>query len=163
MVSRAVGDGGSATRGSEALPRSARVRKRPEFLETQARGKRVHTPHFVLLLGPSGRRQALGVTVTRKVAGAVGRNRIKRLLKEAFRRNRALFPPSCAVVAVARTGADGLDYAAVVAEVTAASAALYRAAGVHEAPAPLADEPRRAGSRAPREGASSSFKKNDPT
>jgi ribonuclease P protein component len=132
---------------SSRLPRSARLRKRPEFLEVQARGKRVHTPHFILLLGAESGRQALGVTTTRKVAGAVGRNRIKRLLKEVFRKNRRLFPPSCAIVAVARAGADGLDYAAVVAEVTAASTALYRAAGVHEAPAPLTEEPNRTGSR----------------
>ena len=145
-----VGHRSAETGRSEALPRSARLRKRPEFLEVQARGRRVHTPHFILLLSPTVGRQALGVTVTRKVAGAVGRNRIKRLLKEVFRRNRALFPPSRALVAVARAGADGLDYAAVVAEVTAASAALYRAAGVHEAPAPLTQEPGRTGSRASR-------------
>jgi ribonuclease P protein component len=133
---------GSATGQSEALPRSARLRKRPEFLEVQARGKRVHAPHFVLLLGPNKGRQALGVTATRKVAGAVGRNRIKRLLKEVFRKNRALFPPSCAIVAVARAGADGLDYAAVAAEVASASAALFRAAGAQAAPAPPVLSPR---------------------
>ena len=137
----------------KALPRDARLRKRPEFLEVQARGRRVHTPHFVLLLQP-GPRQALGVTVTRKIAGAVGRNRIKRLWREAFRLNRPLFPPRCAIVAVARAGSAGLDYAAVVAEVTAASAALYRAAGAQEVPAPLTQEPRPKGSRAPRVGAS---------
>lgn len=146
----------------EAFPRAARLRKRPEYLDVQARGRRVHTPHFILLVAP-GPRQALGVTATRKVAGAVGRNRIKRLCREVFRRNRALFPPSAAVVAVARAGADGLDYAAVVAEVTAASAALYRAAGVPQAPAPLTEEPRTKGSRAPREGAAPPASKKSST
>jgi ribonuclease P protein component len=141
------------TGGPLALPRDARLRKRPEFLEVQSRGRRVHTPHFILLLSP-GPRQALGVTVTRKIAGAVGRNRIKRLCREVFRLNRALFPARCAIVAVARAGAAGLDYAAVVAEVTTASPALYRAAGVPESPAPLTDEPIK-GSRASGESASS--------
>ncbi len=91
----------------------------------QARGRKVHAPHFILLVLPSAT-QALGVTVTRKVAGAVGRNRIKRLCREVFRLNRGLFPPACTVVLVARSGADKLDYAAVQAEVAQASAALHR-------------------------------------
>lgn len=134
------------------FPRDARLRKRSEYLEVQARGRRVHTPHFILLLRPSSR-QALGVTVTRKIAGAVGRNRVKRLWREVFRLNRELFPPRCALVAVARTGAAGLDYAAVAAEVASASAALYRAAGAHDASAPLTGEEPHSGSRA-RNGAS---------
>lgn len=113
----------------------------------------MHTPHFILLVSP-GERQALGITVTRKIAGAVGRNRVKRLCREVFRLNRPLFPPRCVVVAVARTGAAGLDYAAVVAEVTTASPALYRAAGVSEAPAPLTNEPETKGSSAHRKRAS---------
>jgi ribonuclease P protein component len=44
----------------------------------------------------------MGITVSRKVAGAVGRNRIKRLLREAFRRNRALWPEGWEIVIVAR-------------------------------------------------------------
>lgn len=148
----------TSTRG---LPRAARLRKRAEYLEVQSRGRRVHTPHFILLLQP-GERQALGVTVTRKIAGAVGRNRVKRLWREVFRLNRELFPPGCALVAVARAGAAGLDYAAVAAEVASASAALYRAAGAHDAPAPLT-EPQR-GSRASSKGASPSApkKRQDP-
>jgi ribonuclease P protein component len=141
--SRATSSAG-LTRGASpanGLPRGARLRKRPEFLEVQARGRRVHTPHFILLVHP-GERQALGVTVTRKIAGAVGRNRVKRLWREVFRLNRELFPPRCALVAVARAGAADLDYAAVAAEVASASAALFRAAGAETAPAPPTSFPR---------------------
>jgi ribonuclease P protein component len=109
------------------LPRASRLRKRADFLHVQARGRKVHAPHFILLVLPA-EAQALGVTVTRKVAGAVGRNRIKRLCREVFRLNRELFPPTCTVVLVARAGADKLDYAAVRAEVAQASAALHRLA-----------------------------------
>ncbi len=114
-------------RGRATLPRAHRLRKRADFLRVQSRGRKVHAPHFILLVLP-GETQALGVTVTRKVAGAVGRNRIKRLCREVFRLNRELFPAACTVVVVARAGADKLDYAAVRAEVAQASAALQRLA-----------------------------------
>lgn len=71
-------------------------------------------------------RQRLGVTVTRRTAGAVGRNRVRRLVREVFRQNRGLFP-RCELVVVARAGADQLDYATVRAEVAQASPALRRA------------------------------------
>jgi ribonuclease P protein component len=89
-------------------------------------GKRVQTRHFVIMLMPDSH-QRIGVTVTRRVAGSVGRNRIKRLVREVFRRNRRLFPQECDTVVLARTGADQLDYAAVHGEVAKASAAMLRA------------------------------------
>jgi ribonuclease P protein component len=111
------------------------LRRRSDFLDAQARGKRVHTRHFVLLVLASDR-DVLGITVTRKVANAVGRNRVKRLWREVYRRNRDLFPAGCTVVAVARTGAAELDYAAVRAEVAAASPMLHRMAGAGAKPSP---------------------------
>ena len=67
------------------------------------------------------------MTVTKRVAGAVGRNRVKRLVREVFRLNRPLFPAQCELVVVARSGADQLDYATVRDEVRKASPALRRA------------------------------------
>ena len=93
----------------------------------------MHTPHFVLMVMPAERRR-LGITVTRRTAGAVGRNRIKRLAREVFRRNRELFPPRCAVVLVARAGANRLDYAALRDELAEASPALTRAAAMSHPP-----------------------------
>lgn len=119
----------SATRSDRprtGLPAAARIRSRRDYLRVQSGGKRVHTPHFVLLLMPAPR-QRLGVTVTRKVAPAVGRNRIKRLVREAFRLNRELFPEACEVVVVARSGAQRLSYAAVRQELTDARSAMGRA------------------------------------
>ena len=87
----------------------------------------MHTPHFVILVRPAAS-QRLGITVTRKAAPAVGRNRVRRLVREVFRRNRPLFPPACEIVLVARTGADRLDYAAVLGEIARAENAMRRAA-----------------------------------
>lgn len=114
---------------AESFARSDRVLHRRDFLRAQSEGRRVHTPHFVLMALPvAGGRLRLGVTVSRRVGDAVCRNRVKRLVREVFRRNRVLFPPACDVVVVARAGAGALDYAAVRDEVTAAEAALRRAA-----------------------------------
>jgi ribonuclease P protein component len=103
------------------------MHKRAEYLEVQSRGLRVQAPHFILLVLPTGR-EAFGITVTRKIAGAVGRNRVKRVCREVYRLNRQLFPADCAVVAVARSGAHQLGYAAVQAEFAGASLGLQRAA-----------------------------------
>jgi ribonuclease P protein component len=102
--------------------------RRADFLRVQREGKRVNTPHFVVMVLPA-ERQRFGVTVTKRVAGAVGRNRVKRLAREVYRRERDLFPPACELVLVARGGADQLDYAALRGELAQARAALARAAG----------------------------------
>ena len=110
---------------SQKFPRTARLLRRSDFVRVQGTGRRVHTPHFVILL-VSNAGQRLGVTVGRRVGGATERNRIKRLVREVFRRNRALFPPDCDIVLVARPGAERLDYAAVKSEVERAQHALFR-------------------------------------
>jgi ribonuclease P protein component len=111
---------------AEGFSRADRIRSRTDFLRVQREGKRVHTPHFVIMVMP-GQNQRLGITVTRRTAGAVGRNRVRRLVREVFRRNRALFP-TCELVFVARSGAAELDYASVLTEVAQAEGALHRAA-----------------------------------
>lgn len=48
---------------------------------------------------------SLGVTVSKKVGTAVERNRVKRRIREWFRRNRGALPADAAVVVIARRGA----------------------------------------------------------
>jgi ribonuclease P protein component len=105
-----------------------RVRRRSEFLRIQKEGRRVHTPHFVLLVMPNDEGPRLGITVSKKVCNAVRRNRIRRVAREVFRRNRALFPDRGDVVMIARTGADRLGYREVREEVARTAPALRRAA-----------------------------------
>lgn len=96
----------------ESFPRALRLRRRPQFLQIQRNGKRVHTKHFILIVSPrtDGEVGRFGVTVTKKVAGAVGRNRVKRVLREVFRRNRHYFPSGYDVVVIAKSGAPLLGY-----------------------------------------------------
>lgn len=66
-----------------------RILKRREFLELSKRGRRIQNEHFIAYFSP-GRynRSRLGVTVTKKVGGAVIRNKLKRFVREFFRLNR---------------------------------------------------------------------------
>ena len=81
-----------------------RMRRR-DFLTSTREGTRRATRFFTVFVfdrrdGLAGR---LGVTVTRKVGGAVARNRIKRLAREWFRARRAEFG-SCDLVLIAKRG-----------------------------------------------------------
>ncbi len=109
----------------QRFPKSERLLRRGQYLRVQGQGRRVHTTHFVVLLLP-GHPRRLGVTVAKKVGVAVVRNRVKRVLREVFRREKALFPADCEVVLVARHGAERLDYDAVKAELVRAQAAIAR-------------------------------------
>ncbi len=106
------------------FPRSARVRRRREYLRIQSSARRVHTAHYVILLsrrtddGPA----RLGLVTSRKVANAVGRNRVRRLLREVFRCSPESFPRGYDVVVIARQGAAELAIPTVRGEILAALA-----------------------------------------
>lgn len=114
------------------LPPESRVKQRARFLEVQQRGRKIHTDHFVVTVlprsQPSGEAHAgpskLGITVTKKVATAVGRNRVKRWVREVFRCNRPWFPLGSDVVVIAKTGAPLLSLRGVSAELEDAMARL---------------------------------------
>jgi len=107
--------------------KSDRILRRTDFLRVQHSGHKVQTRSFVIMVLPAEQAR-FGITVTRKTAGAVGRNHIKRLVREVYRQNRALFPERCELVLVARAAATRLDYASLRAELDAAGPQLRRAA-----------------------------------
>lgn len=67
-----------------------RIRKRSEYQVIYDRGRRIPSGSFVLFVMPNAfGRPRLGITVTRRLGGAVQRNRAKRLIREIFRRHKS--------------------------------------------------------------------------
>jgi ribonuclease P protein component len=62
----------------------------------------------------------MGITVSRKVGKAHTRNRVKRLVREAFRRNRIDLPVGLNVVFVARQGRASATYLEVETQLVSA-------------------------------------------
>lgn len=92
---------------SHRFPKEARIRKRRDFLRIQNRGHRLWGRQFIAYVRPSPTpRSRLGITVSRKVGGAVQRNRIKRWVREAFRTQPELFSRPIDIVLIAKRGID---------------------------------------------------------
>jgi ribonuclease P protein component len=72
--------------------RSDRLRVSRDYQRVAAQGDRFASSEFVMLVAPAGptptARLRLGITASRKVGNAVVRNRIKRAVREWFRRCR---------------------------------------------------------------------------
>ena len=93
-------------------PKTARLTKRSQYLAAQKQPGRLHGRRVLLLYHPNGLGLTrLGVTATRRVAGAVGRNRFKRLAREAFRQRRASLPVGWDLVVIAKNGAPSMTWA----------------------------------------------------
>lgn len=116
------------------LPRSRRIRRRSDFVRIQEGGARVTTRHMLILLepredGPGDDPAArLGIVASRKIGGAVQRNRAKRLVRETFRCNTNLFPRGFDVVVIVRPGIDTLSQADVEAEIVGVAGLLRKRA-----------------------------------
>jgi ribonuclease P protein component len=74
---------------SERLRPADRIRRRADYLRIQKKGARSHGRFLTLIALPNETgTPRLGVTASRRLGGAVRRNRAKRLIREAFRQNR---------------------------------------------------------------------------
>jgi ribonuclease P protein component len=102
--------------------RSGRLSRSAEFERVYRQGRSTANRQLVLYTFPNASNDPprLGLSVSRKVGGAVQRNKVKRLLREAFSRNEGRIQAGQDVVVVARPdalelaereGLDGVDAA----------------------------------------------------
>ena len=72
-----------------SLRPNERIRRRAEYLQIYDRGVKTHGRYLTLFTLSNGLSVGrLGIAATRKLGGAVERNRAKRLIREVFRRNK---------------------------------------------------------------------------
>ena len=107
------------------LPRQLRLRRSPDFRTVQRNGSKSVSRHLVVYWVPNPAGCRFGLTVSRKVGKAVTRNRVKRLLREAIRLERAVAGPSHAssavdAVFIARSGAASASHEEIRAQVSRA-------------------------------------------
>jgi ribonuclease P protein component len=84
---------------SRKFLKSDRILKRDEFRRVYEQGRKLYSRFFTAFVLPSPNARArLGITTTRKIGNAVERNRARRLLREAYRKNKWLVPVGVDIV-----------------------------------------------------------------
>lgn len=142
---RAAGATAGMSLGTRPASRVGRGRlsRSADFDRVFRQGRSYAAPELVLYVFPRGEggEPRLGLSVSRKVGGAVERNRVKRILREAFAREGERLPPGTDAVIVARQGARGLAQGEGLAGVRHVLGELVsRAAGSTEPGPPSAEE-----------------------
>jgi ribonuclease P protein component len=93
------------------FPSSLRLRKRLEFLRLKDSTQKFACKGILVVWQENHLAYArLGVTVSKKVGCAVTRNRVKRFVRETFRKNRLLIP-AVDLNVIARSDSAHMDFA----------------------------------------------------
>lgn len=104
--------------GSQTLPKTERLQHGHQFRHAYDHGRKLIGRLVVVYVvdDPSTSR-ALGVVTSRKIGGAVARNRARRLLREAYRLNKQKLKTNLQIVMIARNAINGKRLQDVDAEV----------------------------------------------
>ncbi len=87
----------------QRFPSRCRLRRRSDFDRVYRRRHSVSDDRLIVYGLPNGLEHSrLGLSVSRKFGGAVDRNRVKRLLREAFRLSRKELPEGLDLIVIPR-------------------------------------------------------------
>jgi ribonuclease P protein component len=88
---------------NERFTRKERLRLRKDFLEIFKEGKSLQNEYFVVLFLKNGLDHSrLGIVVKRKFGKATRRNKLKRWVRETFRKNKDKIPKGFDIVVIPR-------------------------------------------------------------
>ena len=97
--------------GRYAFPQSERLTRRRDYQRIYREGsKRVGRAFICYTVRHENQGRKFGCAVSRRVGGAVTRNRVKRYLREIYRTHRPELPSNLHIVVVARPTAAGMTY-----------------------------------------------------
>jgi ribonuclease P protein component len=106
-----TGSGTGAASQGEGFPKALRLLRRREFLQVQEGGQKLSVDCLLALVKRNGRAYTrLGLTVSSKVGNAVVRVRLRRLLRELFRKRRGQWPAGLDVVLVVRSSGKDVSF-----------------------------------------------------
>ncbi len=87
----------------EKFTKKERIVKRADYLKRNPEDRVVHAAGYRFVFKPSNLPcSRLGIVVTRKAGNAVYRNRVKRVLREVFRKNKGRINPPMDLVVIRR-------------------------------------------------------------
>ncbi|MBE7035485.1 MAG: ribonuclease P protein component [Ruminococcaceae bacterium] len=133
------------------MKRTISLKKNELFLQVYKKGKRSYHKNFTLHYLPNGLDyNRLGIKTGKKLAGAVGRNRIRRLVKESYRLLEPEFKCGFDLIFASKEGSLNADS---LAETMAAVRHLMKCARLLHAPAKTSVAPVDGHSSAATEGA----------
>jgi len=114
-----------------------RLIKNSDFQRVYAEGSRHSNEDFILYVhtAQEGRGRRLGISVSRRLGGAVIRNRIKRLVREVYRERKSRLADNIDIVVVPRKTNTVLSYS----RVRQALESLFRKSGLYRAFEPRDD------------------------
>ncbi len=99
----------------QRFPKSDRILKRELFRRVYDTGKKIQARFFTAFILPNSQQQSrIGITATRKTGNSVERNRLRRRVRELYRRNKWRVPPGIDIVinvkdGLARAGYDEIE------------------------------------------------------
>lgn len=98
--------------GQQRFPQRERLTRRSEYLHVYRQGEKYVGEAFIgYWVRQAGQGRKMGCAVSRKVGGAVVRNRVKRYIREVYRKHREQLPEDVHIVIVARPVSAGWVYA----------------------------------------------------
>ena len=96
-------------RACMSFPKSSRILKKMEYKRVLENGAKV-VCHEMVVFAIQSQSPRLGLVVSRKVGNAVTRNRVKRILREAFRQEINFVRLDLDIVVIARLSAATADF-----------------------------------------------------
>ena len=96
----------------EGLSKKERLRKDKEFQAVFRKGKKLWINSILLIIYKpnSLNYRRLGIVVSKKIKKATQRNKVKRWIRELFRRNKDWFPENCDIIIIPHPNLLNLEY-----------------------------------------------------